>query len=89
MMKKVSWKAIKAGWALAVIFSLMFIGGSYNVSLYLPSILALIGIVYLSKTKLRCPHCNKREKLEKLTSARKKEQHCSHCGELIEVDMKR
>lgn len=85
-MKKVSWKAIKAGWALAAIFSLTFIGGSFNVIFYAPSILALIGIVYLSKTKLKCPHCGMREKLERLTRARKKEYNCSHCGEIIEVD---
>lgn len=87
-MKKVSWKAIKAGWALAAIFSLSFIGGSFNVGLYLPSILSLMGIVYLTKTKLVCPHCGKREKLERLTRAKKQEYHCSHCGELIEVDTK-
>ncbi|MCD4712592.1 MAG: phage terminase large subunit family protein [Clostridiales bacterium] len=87
-MKKVSWKAVKAGWALAAIFSLTFIGGSFNVVFYLPSIFALIGIVYLTKTKLRCPHCGEREKLERLTRAKKQEYHCSHCGELIEVDTK-
>lgn len=85
-MKKVSWKAIKMGWTLAAIFCITFIAGSFHSGFYLISLFALLGVVNLTKTKLRCPHCNKREKLERLTRAKKQAYHCSHCGKLIEVD---
>ena len=86
-MKKVSWKSIQMGWIFAAIFCLTFIGGSFHSGFYGISFFALLGVIYLSRTKLRCPHCHKREKLERLTRAKKTEYHCSHCGKLIEVDL--
>ena len=83
MIKK---KKLYSTYICVIVFCICLIGGFFIKTLFAFAIVGLAGYILIDKKYLRCPHCGGFENLERLFYAKKHIYHCSHCGEIIEIE---
>lgn len=85
-MNTISSKKILIAFLCITFFVIFLVAGFFVWYLFIPAILAIIGYVMIDRKFLRCPHCNGFTNLDRLFYARTHTYHCSHCGEVINIE---
>jgi len=84
-MKPISNKHINLGIILVVLSVITFVVGITKWPFFIVAAILLSSYIVLDKKELRCRNCGGFENLERLSSAKKHNYHCRHCGEKIDV----
>lgn len=79
-MKSISGKDINLGIILVVLSVIAFVVGLTKWPFFIVSAILLFTYIVVDKKRLRCPNCGGFENLERLSSAKKHNYYCRHCG---------
>jgi len=85
LMKYISGKDINIGIILVVLVVVTFVIGVTKWPFFILSATFLFSYIRIDKKRLRCPNCGGFENLERLLFAKKRNYHCRHCGEKINI----
>lgn len=85
-MRKIKSKYIAIAFVLLVLFSLCMVMCFFKWLLFFPAIIFLNAYMLIDRKYLRCPRCSGFTNLDRLSYAKTHIYHCSHCGEIIEIE---
>ncbi|GFN37145.1 hypothetical protein [Tepidimicrobium xylanilyticum] len=84
-MKSISKRHINLGIIFIVLSVMTLVVGITKWPFFIFSAILISSYIILDKKRLRCPNCGGFENLERLSSAKKHNYHCRHCGEKINI----